>query len=142
MNLTLEEALRRLETSDFGVLGTPDPDRGIHLVPVVFVVDGSMLMIPVDAVKQKSSLRLRRIRNLERDNVATLLVDHRSPDWGSLWWVSTGLRFRRVSEPSAEALALLGAKYPPYRAVGSVAAVIELEIQGAAGWDAAPSRLP
>lgn len=137
MMLSDADALDRLAPSEFGVLGTVDASIGVHLVPVVFVVDGQSLLIPVDTVKPKGAVELRRIRNLGENPTATLLADHRSLDWERLWWVRAELRHRGVSEPTSKHLELLGMKYPAYRTAGSVAAVIELELGRVAGWAAA-----
>jgi PPOX class probable F420-dependent enzyme len=81
------EAWRRVRTSPSGVLGTIDPDVGVHLVPVVFTVVGdSHVLVAVDS-KPKRSRRLRRLENIEADPRVTLLVDHYTDDWSRLWWV-------------------------------------------------------
>jgi hypothetical protein len=88
MHLEAAEALRRAAGADHGVLATLHASRGADLVPACFASDGDWIAIPVDSVKPKGSTALGRIRNLERDPRATLLVEHWDPDdWSRLWWV-------------------------------------------------------
>jgi len=127
--------IARLAEAGFGVLGTVDAERGVHLVPVVFVVVGDRLAIPIDTVKPKSTTRLRRATNVTGDPRASLLVDHRSDDWRQLWWVRADLRAaRHGDEPWREALAQ---KYPTYRHPGTVIEVIAFDIVTLSGWTAA-----
>ena len=133
------DARSRLTTADFGVLGTVDTTLGVHLVPVVFVVDESRLLIPVDMVKPKRSAALRRIHNLEAEPQATLLVDQRSDDWTELWWVRADLMFRGYDIPGDADVDLLAAKYSPYGERGSVIGIIELTITRITGWEATDS---
>ena len=70
------------------MLATLNGTRGADLVPACFAIEDGWLAIPIDAVKPKGSTALGRIRNLERDPRASLLVEHWNPDdWSSLWWV-------------------------------------------------------
>ena len=50
MRLNSTLCLNRLNSARFGVLATVDPDRGTHLVPVVFAVAGDELVVPIDSV--------------------------------------------------------------------------------------------
>lgn len=124
----------RLVEAEFGVLGTVDRERGVHLVPVAFVVVGDRLGIPIDTVKPKSTTRLRRAANLTDDARASLLVDHRSDDWHQLWWVRADLRATQPGgEPWREALAH---KYPAYRQRGAIVDVMTFDIVRLTGWTA------
>lgn len=93
--MTPDEARTRLFAHSHGVLCTVHPDRGPDPVPVVYAVtDHDVVGVPVDAVKPKSSTRLRRERNLESDPRASLLVEHwERDDWSRLWWVRAHLVF-------------------------------------------------
>ena len=104
----------RLGAVGHGVLGTVHPARGVDAVPVVYLVEGASIVIPIDAVKPKSGRRLQRLANLDGDDRAVLLVEHYEDDWSQLWWVR--LRGRaHVVERDDRALELLRAKYPQYR---------------------------
>jgi PPOX class probable F420-dependent enzyme len=128
----------RLGGSGHAVLGTIHPDRGPDLVPVVYVVDGERISIPIDTVKPKSGRRLQRLVNLAADDRCVLLVDHYAQDWSQLWWVRAHGRGVEVL-PSAEVLAALGAAFPAYRPPGAVTSVIAVQVTSLTGWSAAPS---
>jgi PPOX class probable F420-dependent enzyme len=55
-------------------------------VVVTFVVDGDVACTAVDA-KPKSGRLLKRLRNVGENPVVTMLADHYSEDWETLWWV-------------------------------------------------------
>ena len=78
----------RLATSD--AAGLP------HVVPVVFCLREDTIYSPIDG-KPKASTRLRRLKNLEDNPSASLLLDHYDSDWQRLWWIrldATGDAFR------------------------------------------------
>ena len=127
----------RLRVASHGVLGTVHAERGVDAVPVVFVVDGDRVVLPVDTVKAKRSPILQRLRNLARDGRAVLLVDHYDRDWSQLWWVRVhGLA--READPTTNQLAALARAFPAYAAPGSVTSVIVLEPNEITGWAAEP----
>ena len=97
--------MRRATSADHGVLATLNHSGTADLVPACFAVLGDSVAVPVDSVKPKRSTALGRIRNLERDPRATLLVEQWDPaDWSRLWWVRLSLV--RRDAPSAVAAAL------------------------------------
>src|SRR5262245_53625913 len=75
-----------IEGARIARLATNGPRGRPHLVPVCFALLGDMLFIPIDE-KPKSTTRLARIRDIERDARVTLLVDHYEEDWERLVWV-------------------------------------------------------
>jgi hypothetical protein len=94
MNLSSEQSYQRLAVHEHGVLATLHADRGADLVPVVFIVVEGHVGVPIDLVKPKASVRLQRVRNLESDPRATLLVEFWDrEDWSALWWVRAELRW-------------------------------------------------
>ncbi len=137
MHLDRAEALRRVGGADHGVLATLNASRGADLVPACFAVEGDRLAIPVDSVKPKGSTALGRIRNLERDPRATLLVEQwDAVDWSRLWWVR--LLLVRTSEPPARVAALehaLRERYPQY-AAGPFVEILTFRIEHIGGWSA------
>jgi hypothetical protein len=137
VKLLAGEARRRASEADHGVLSTIHPSRGVDAVPTCFVIDGDVVAVPVDTVKAKGSLDLRRIRNLEADPRASLLCEHwDAPDWSRLWWVR--LTLTRSSEGAATVAGLaaqLRDKYPQY-ASAPFAAILTLRVREIAGWSA------
>ncbi|HXG26879.1 MAG TPA: hypothetical protein VNL94_08535 [Candidatus Binatia bacterium] len=137
MRLEPEEALRRAAMADHGILATLHESRGADLVPACFVIDGDWLAIPIDDVKPKSTTRLGRLRNLERDPRATLLVERWDrEDWGRLWWVRLSLR---RAEAPVELLPRLErglrARYPQYASAAFVE-LLAFRIEDVQGWSA------
>jgi PPOX class probable F420-dependent enzyme len=131
------ECLKRLDTAMFGVLGTVDPDRGTHLVPVVFAVADDELVVPIDTVKPKETMRLHRVRNLIMDPRASLLVDHRADKWSELWWVRADLGFSGTVAVETDWLSRLADKYPQYQAAGTVESLLLFDVVSMRGWAAA-----
>jgi PPOX class probable F420-dependent enzyme len=138
VHLDRDEATRRATAADHGVLATLNPTGVADLVPVCFALVGDALAVPVDSVKPKRSTALGRIRNLERDPRATLLVEHWDPaDWTRLWWVRLSLVRRDLPGSVAEALEQgLRDRYLQYAGEPFVA-VLTFEVELIGGWSAA-----
>ena len=138
MHLDGGEALRRASAADHGVLATLSKAHGASLVPACYTIDGDRLAIPIDSVKPKGSAALGRVRNLERDPRATLLIEHwDAADWSRLWWVQ--LFLVRTEEPEDRVARLvrgLSERYPQYRDAPFVD-VLTFRIEKAGGWEAA-----
>jgi PPOX class probable F420-dependent enzyme len=142
MRLADDEARARLAAHDHGILCTVHAERGVDAVPVAYAVDEEgFLGVPIDRVKPKTSARLQRVRNLEADPRATLLVEHWDRrDWSKLWWVRAELRWQGDDTADREAAlaALLAERYPQYRDQ-PFDRVLVLRIVGVTGWAAATS---
>jgi PPOX class probable F420-dependent enzyme len=138
VHLDRDEALRRAGAADHGILATLDRNHGARLVPACFAIDDDRLAIPIDSVKPKGSTALGRVRNLERDPRASLLVEHWDPvDWTRLWWVH--LLLVRTSEPeevAARLARLLRERYVQYRN-GPFVDILTFRIEKVGGWEAA-----
>lgn len=137
MHLSVEEATRRAAAADHGVLATLHPTRGADLVPVCFAMEDGWVAIPIDAVKPKGSTALGRIRNLERDPRATLLVERwDAADWSRLWWVRVLLRRREAPAELRDRLeASLRRRYPQY-AQARFVELLTFRIDHIGGWTA------
>src|SRR5205085_1452271 len=96
-------------------LATVGADKRPHLVPICFVLAGSVLYSAVDR-KPKRSATLKRIENVRANPEVTVLVDHYDDDWTQLWWVRLDGRARVLTEGAERehALELLAWKYPQY----------------------------
>jgi PPOX class probable F420-dependent enzyme len=111
------EAMRALVAeARAGRLATLDPDGRPNLVPIVYALDGKVLVSAVDR-KPKESRSLRRLSNIRARPEVTVLVDHYEEDWDRIWWVRLRGRARVVEEgPDRDrALELLAEKYEQYR---------------------------
>jgi PPOX class probable F420-dependent enzyme len=96
-----------------GVMTTIGPEGHPHAVPVVFADLGQEVVSPIDH-KPKQGVTLARVRNLQRDDRVTLLVDHWAEDWTRLVWVM--IRGRAAVDPDApiELMRRLNARYAQY----------------------------
>ncbi len=110
-----DEARRRFGDARVGRLATVSADGGPQVVPIVFAADGDLVFSAVDG-KPKSSRRLKRLRNIEANPRASLLVDHYNEAWEHLWWVrADGIARIDESGPGRDrAIELLRAKYAQY----------------------------
>ncbi len=130
--------MRRAIAADHGVLATLDNVHGASLVPACYAIDGDRLAIPIDSVKPKGSTALGRVRNLERDPRAALLIEQWDPvDWSRLWWVQ--ILLVRTKEPEGRVAGLvrgLTQRYPQYGGAPFVD-VLTFRIEKIGGWEAA-----
>ena len=104
-------------------------------MPCCFVLDSGALYSAIDA-KPKSTLALRRLENLRADPRACLLVDCYDDDWSKLWWIRLDCSARVLSSGTEreQALDLLAAKYPHYRAARPPGPVIALDVDTWRSW--------
>lgn len=137
MHLERDVALRRAAGADHGVLATLNRTGAPDLVPVCFAIVGDHLAIPIDSVKPKGSTALGRVRNLDRDPRATLLVEHwDADDWARLWWVRISLERRPAPDPSRlELEQSLRDRYRQYRDA-PFTDLLTFSIEALAGWEA------
>ncbi len=135
MRLDETACWERLGWSGHGVLSTVHVERGVDAVPVVYVVHDTEIVLPIDTVKAKSGGRLQRLRNLDADPRAVLLVDHYDDDWSRLWWVRVHGRAHETPASSGQ-LGALAAAFAAYDQPGSVTSVIRLAVDEVTGWSA------
>ncbi|MCY4617614.1 MAG: TIGR03668 family PPOX class F420-dependent oxidoreductase [Chloroflexi bacterium] len=120
---SLDDVRTTLEAARHGYLSTASADAEPHLQPVVFQVVEDSIYIAIDE-KPKTTLRLRRLTNIESNPRFALLVDRYDDDWNQLWWIL--LRGPAdVLWPSewdqheaSQAIAALRAKYRQYETMG------------------------
>ncbi|MEO8273203.1 MAG: pyridoxamine 5'-phosphate oxidase family protein [Chloroflexota bacterium] len=132
-----DDALRLGAAADHAVLATLNRTGAADLVPVCFALVGEDLAIPIDSVKPKGSGALGRVRNLERDPRATLLVEHWDPDdWSRLWWVRIELRSVAPAALTLDGLVqALRDRYPQYRDA-PFTQVLAFRVEQVSGWSA------
>ena len=125
----------RVSEARVGHLATTIADGHPHVVPCCFALSGNVLYTAVDA-KPKSSSRLQRIRNLEGQPAAALLVDHYEEDWANLWWVRIDGTARILASGSEcdAAFESLAAKYPQYQREPPPGPVIAIDIRIWRAW--------
>ncbi len=96
-----------------GVMSTVDPDGHPHSIPVVFAVVGNEIVSPIDH-KPKTGVVMRRVRNLERDDRITLLLDEWDEDWTRLAWLMVRGHASVDADPADDLLRTLNGRYPQY----------------------------
>jgi PPOX class probable F420-dependent enzyme len=118
-------------------LATAAPDGRPHLVPVVFALQDDVVYTAVDG-KPKTTQRLRRLANIERNPRVSLLVDHYAEDWTQLWWVrADGLAAIHHDGDTLHAgHDVLRAKYDQYQSVPLDGPVIAVAVQHWSSWHA------
>ena len=120
---SLDDVRAALDAARHGYLSTASPEGDPHLQPVVFQIVRDSIYIAIDE-KPKTTLRLRRLTNIESNPRFALLVDHYDDDWDQLWWIllrgpATVLWPTEWDVEEAEAaIAALRAKYPQYSSMG------------------------
>jgi PPOX class probable F420-dependent enzyme len=138
VHLAREDALARAAAADHGTLATINRGGAPDLVPACFAIVDEWLVVPIDSVKPKGSSALGRVRNLERDPRATLLLEHwDADDWSRLWWVRLTLIGAAPEGVLGDRLleALRG-RYAQY-ATAPFSALLCFRIERVAGWEAA-----
>jgi PPOX class probable F420-dependent enzyme len=129
------ESLTRFAGAPVARLATAAPDGVPHLVPIVFAVLDEVIYTAVDG-KPKSTQRLRRLANIERNPRVSVLVDQYADDWTQLWWVRAD-GVARVHHDDTEAVAgyaALRAKYRQYQTVSLDGPVIAIDVHRWSSW--------
>jgi PPOX class probable F420-dependent enzyme len=131
------EARRRFGSARVAHLATADA-RGVpHVVPVCFALEGDAVYTAIDS-KPKRTTRLRRLRNLEENPHASLLVDfYDDADWSRLWWVrADGSGGEAGARERARGFELLAARYAQYRVDPPTGGVIVVRVERWTAWSA------
>jgi PPOX class probable F420-dependent enzyme len=123
-------------------LATLRPDGSPRLVPITFVLLDGLICSAVDEVKPKTTTRLARLADVERDPRVALVVDHYDQDWSALWWVRVDgtAAVHEGGELRERALSQLAAKYPPYAAAPPSGPLLVVTPIRWAGWSAASPK--
>jgi PPOX class probable F420-dependent enzyme len=124
-----------------GRIATVRPDGTPHVVPFVFALirdgDAARFYWAVDQ-KPKRSTKLRRIEHLRTNPAAEIVIDGYDDDWTMLWWVRMRGNGRIVDDPEERrtALAVLAAKYAPYRSQEPTDDVVAIDVDAVSWWSA------
>jgi PPOX class probable F420-dependent enzyme len=142
VRLSEEEARARLGAARVARLATAGSDRQPHVVPVTFAVDGDLICTAVDN-KPKTTVNLRRLRNVRENPRVALLADHYAEDWDALWWVRVDGRASVLENDGRvrHLLDMLAERYEQYRQMPPNGPVIVIEAERWTGWAGNPGRL-
>lgn len=125
-------------------MATADAYGAPHVIPVCYVFDGRFVYSVLDQKpKSVSLIRLRRVRNIQDNPRASLVVDHYEDDWERLGYVLvTGRAALLVDgDERVEAVRLLREKYPQYRAMDvDENPVIKITPDRIVGWGMVPAE--
>ncbi len=128
-----------LATARVAHLATADQHARPHVVPIVFAYEHPYLYTPIDRKPKRSGdwRLLRRVRNVEANGRASVVVDVWDEDWARLAYVlleGTADLLERGPERD-HAIALLETKYPQYRALPlGDAPVIRVTVERRIDW--------
>ena len=86
--------------------------------------------------KPKSTTRLQRLRNMERDPRVSVLIDRYSDDWEQLWWVRLDGEARLVHDGTEreQGVRLLSERYPQYAEHPPQGVVVAVDVHRWTGW--------
>lgn len=142
MQLDEDQARSLFAAARVARLATADSRGQPHLVPVTFAVAGDMVYIAIDH-KPKTTLNLKRLRNITGNPSVSLLADRYSADWSALWWVRADGQARILTDEEARQhpVDLLVAKYPQYAERRPEGPVISISVARWSGWAADPGAV-
>ena len=127
-------AFALIEASQVAVLTTIRSDGRPRPVPVVFaMLDDRRIISAVDH-KPKSTSRLRRLADIERDERVGLLWQHYEDDWDRLWWVRMDGVARVLTDPTPEMRSRMQLRYHHYEYTPPQGPWIEVTPEKLVGW--------
>lgn len=135
--MTRDEARERFAQARSATLATADEVARPHLVPVVFALDGDVLLFAVDH-KPKRSQRLKRLANIRANPSVALLTDAYDEDWERLWWARADgtATIHDDGTDRRPAIRALTARYPQYEEMPPRGPVVVIAVSGWSDWSA------
>ncbi|WP_267901654.1 TIGR03668 family PPOX class F420-dependent oxidoreductase [Jiangella rhizosphaerae] len=130
---------QRMAAARVAHLATTGADGRPHVVPVTYALVSSpgsdRIAIAVDQ-KPKTTLALRRLRNITENPLVAVMCDHYDEDWTQLWWVRADGRAVVLDDGEGRdaALVSLSLRYGQYRADPPRGPVILIEVTAWTGW--------
>ena len=137
--MTLSEQQRAFaEQHGVAHLATADAAGDPHVVPICYAVDADAFYFVVDE-KRKSTKRLKRIRNLEQNPRAAIVIDDYDDAWERLAYLLVRGAAALVDDPAEydRVVDILRRRYPPYRSMAldrSVNPMVRIEVEHAHLW--------
>jgi PPOX class probable F420-dependent enzyme len=131
---------RLLATQRVARLATVTATGSPRIVPVVYVYKRNHIYIALDEKRKRvAPLRLKRVRNIEKNRRVSLLVDQYAEDWGRLTWVRVDgvAKILHRGKVHSTAIKLLRAKYMQYRTMKlETRPVIQITVKRVVRWRA------
>lgn len=116
-------------------LATHNPSGAIDLVPITFALVDDTIVTAIDH-KPKRTTQLQRLENIRHNPDTTVLVDHYSDDWRTLWWVRLRGDAEVLEAPARTQVAPLVEKYEQYRSHPPAGPVIVVHVADVTAWTA------
>jgi PPOX class probable F420-dependent enzyme len=128
-------ARSRFLTARSARLATVDGQGVPHLVPIVFAIEGDVIVFAVDH-KPKHAADLRRLRNIATNNRVCVLADHYSDDWRHLWWARADGTAALAEDDTARRhwLDRLAERYEQYAERRPEGPVVVITVERWSGW--------
>lgn len=142
MRLEPAEARVRFAASPVARMATAGSDGRPHVVPCTFAVDErGRIVIGIDN-KPKTSMRLRRLKNITENPHVSLVADHYDDDWNQLWWARADGRaaIERSGAGQQTHWNLLKIKYPQYGGQILEGPTILITVESWSGWAFAQTK--
>jgi PPOX class probable F420-dependent enzyme len=111
-------ALRFIHAARLAHLATAGLNSQPHVMPICFVFDGKHFYSPIDEKpKRTGPAKLKRVRNIQANPQAALVIDRYSEDWTHLAYILIRGTAKILHRGAAHAAAVrrLRRKYPQYR---------------------------
>lgn len=139
-----ETQVRWLRDAPIAHLATADATGAPHVIPVCYAFDGRFFYSVLDRKPKNVALtRLRRVRNIQDNPRASLVVDHYEDDWQRLGYLLVTGRAELLVEGDerVEAVRLLRMKYTQYRSMDvGENPVIKITPERIVAWGKAPEE--
>jgi PPOX class probable F420-dependent enzyme len=133
-----DEARARFAAARSARLATAGGDGRPHVVPICFALDDDDTLYTAVDHKPKRTTKLRRLANIAANPNVSVLADHyEDEDWIRLWWARADGTARVLPGGHAHAVALLQARYAPYRENPPQGPVIAIAVARWSGWSGA-----
>jgi PPOX class probable F420-dependent enzyme len=113
--------LRFIRAARVAHLATAGRNSQPHVIPICFVFDGKHFYSPIDEKpKRTTPAKLKRVRNLQENAQAAMVIDRYSEDWKKLAYVLIhgGAKILYSGAAHVRAVRRLRRKYPQYRQMG------------------------
>jgi PPOX class probable F420-dependent enzyme len=136
-----DEARARFAAARSARLATVGEDGAPHVVPICFALAGDGTLYTAVDHKPKRTANLRRLRNIAVNPNVSVLADHyEDEDWSRLWWARADGTARVLEPGHPGAIALLQARYEPYRTRPPEGPVIAVAVARWSGWSGGDIR--
>jgi PPOX class probable F420-dependent enzyme len=138
----ISNAIRaKLRSARIARLATVDARGTPHVVPVCFVLDGSVFYSAIDRKpKRVAPEKLARLKNIRATPQVALLIDQYYEDWTLLWYVLVRGKAELIPQSATaertRAIRWLRAKYPQYAAgmLGDDAPILRITAERITSW--------